>query len=86
MDEYIKFMCDEEKSLNKISVHLNINKKTAFDWRHKILSGIAQSKVKPFQGIIESDETFFLHSEKGVKTGNEVSKERWWQSTQKGNK
>lgn len=65
-DEYIKLM-REEKSLDKIRDHLKINKKTAFDWRHKILSGIEQSKEKPFQGITESDETFFLHSEKGVK-------------------
>ena len=54
----------EEKSLDRIREKLKINKKTAYDWQHKILSGIEQLKEKPFQGITESDETFFLHSEK----------------------
>lgn len=63
---YLKLM-DEEKSLDKIKVELGINKKTAFDWRHKILSGIENSGKGPFQGITESDETFFLISEKGTK-------------------
>jgi transposase-like protein len=41
--EYIKLM-SQEKSLDKIKVELGINKKTAFDWRHKILSGIENSE------------------------------------------
>lgn len=60
---YLKLM-DEEKSLDKIKVELGINKKTAFDWRHKILSGTENSGKGLFQGITESDETFFLISEK----------------------
>lgn len=37
--DYIKLM-NEEKSLDKIKEELDINEKTAFDWRHKILSGL----------------------------------------------
>jgi transposase-like protein len=59
-------MMKEEKSLDKIKLEMKINKKTAFDWRHKILSGLEQSGKNTFQGITESDETFFLMSEKGV--------------------
>lgn len=33
---YLELM-SEQKSLDKISCSLKINKKTAFDWRHKIL-------------------------------------------------
>lgn len=55
----------EEKSLDAIKTLLHINKKTAFDWRHKILSSIAEVDRRDFQGVTESDETFFRFSEKG---------------------
>ena len=42
--EYIGLMI-EGKSLDKISRALHINKKTAFDWRHKILSSLGQNSV-----------------------------------------
>lgn len=60
-------MMAEEKSLDKISHTLGINKKTAFDWRHKILSSLGQDEGKEFSGITESDETFFERSEKGCR-------------------
>jgi hypothetical protein len=52
-------------SLDKIRKQLNINKKTASDWRYKILSSYEQNTGKDFKGIVESDETFFGHSAKG---------------------
>jgi len=61
---YLKLM-KQGQSLNKIKTELNINKKTAFDWRHKINASIANVENGSFSGITESDETFFLHSEKG---------------------
>lgn len=78
IDEYMVLML-EEKSLDKIKEELNINKKTAFDWRHKILSSIEETDKDSFTGITESDETFMLFSEKvngllAVKEGNEVQK------------
>lgn len=63
---YIELMI-EETSLDNISAKLNINKKTALDWRHKILSSLKQDSGKEMDGIIESDETFFEESEKGNK-------------------
>ena len=36
---YMRLM-SEQKSLDKISAALHINKKTAFDWRHKILRSL----------------------------------------------
>jgi transposase-like protein len=53
------------KSLDKISDILGINKKTAFDWRHKILSSLGQDRGDEMDGIVESDETFFEESQKG---------------------
>ena len=64
IDAYLQLML-EEQSLDKLKVLLKINKKTAFDWRHKILSSIEESDKSGFTGITESEETFFLHSEKG---------------------
>ena len=64
IDAYLVLMM-EEKSLDKIKETLSINKKTAFDWRHKILSSFSERDKGDFTGITESDETFFLNSEKG---------------------
>jgi transposase-like protein len=61
---YLEMMI-EKKSLDKISRALGINKKTAFDWRHKILSSLSQSRGDEMSGIVESDETFFEESAKG---------------------
>ncbi len=66
IDEYLVLML-KEKSLDKIKGELYINKKTAFDWRHKILSSLAETEKDFFTGITESDETFMLFSEKGKK-------------------
>ena len=58
IEEYIQLML-AEKSLDKIKQTLKMNKKTAFDWRHNILSAIEQCDKSSFTGITESDETFF---------------------------
>jgi transposase-like protein len=63
---YLRLM-EKELSLDKIKVQLGINKKTAFDWRHKILSGLEKADIDIFKGITESDDTFFLQSSKGTK-------------------
>jgi transposase-like protein len=62
--DYLKLM-QEGLSLEKIRKKLEINKKTAFDWRHKITHSLKGLSETEFAGITESDETFFLHSEKG---------------------
>ena len=51
----------ESKSLDKISSALHINKKNAFDWRHKILGSLRQDEGKSFLGITESDETMIVN-------------------------
>lgn len=66
VSDYLKLM-EQEKSLDKIKESLGINKKTAFDWRHKILSGLENVDNGNFKGITESDDTFFLQSSKGKK-------------------
>ena len=73
LDDYLGLMM-EEKSLDKIKVALSINKKTAFDWRHKILASLSDTDKDNFTGITESDETFFLNSEKGRTITHRVSR------------
>jgi transposase-like protein len=83
IDEYLKLML-EENTLDKIVKSLKINKKTAFDWRHKILSSVEECGKSGFSGITESDETFFLHSEKGSKKQEGKARKRGGKSSKRG--
>lgn len=83
IDAYLELMV-QELSLDKIKVALEINKKTAFDWRHKILSSVSEVDNDDFTGITESDETFFLHSSKGIKVKNRKPRNRGGVSKQRG--
>ena len=83
---YLELMV-QEKSLDKISAELGINKKTAFDWRHKILASLDtkdDDDQDDFRGITESDETFFLRSEKGMKVKGRESRKRGGKSKKRG--
>lgn len=75
IEAYLNLML-EQKSLDKIKVELKMNKKTAFDWRHKILSSLRHTDEGPFKGITESDETFFRHSKKGSAVKERKSRKR----------
>lgn len=83
IDEYMLLML-EEKSLDKIKKELKINKKTAFDWRHKILSSIEETDKESFTGITESDETFMLFSEKGKRSLSRKGKKRGTKAKKRG--
>jgi len=83
IDGYLALML-QEKSLDKIKEVLSINKKTAFDWRHKILASLSDSDKDDFIGITESDETFFLNSEKGRSITNREARKRGGSSKSRG--
>lgn len=83
IDSYMVLM-SEEKSLDKIKSTLLINKKTAFDWRHKILASLSDVDKDDFTGITESDETFFLDSNKGSKVVNRKARKRGGSATKRG--
>ncbi len=74
-DSYLELM-KGKNSLDKIKAKLGINKKTAFDWRHKILSSVEQIRKDKFDGITESDDTFFRLSEKGRKQNSRLPRKR----------
>ena len=73
--DYLKMM-GEEASLDKIKTSLSINKKTAFDWRHKILASTQSVEERDFTGITESDETFFPESQKGTQNIARIARKR----------
>lgn len=73
--DYLELMV-AEKSLDKIKTELQINKKTAFDWRHKILSSLTPTEPGVFKGITESDETFFRFSPKGQRKKVDKTKKK----------
>ena len=75
VSDYLTLMI-EHTSLDKTRKQLGINKKTAFDWRHKVLASFEQNTGDEFDGIVESDETFFEHSEKGNKHLNRPARKR----------
>lgn len=62
--KYIDLMT-KKLTLREICKELNINIKTAFYWRHKILKALTQQNTKILSGIIEADETYFRESQKG---------------------
>lgn len=58
----------EGLTLRKAAKKAGISFRTSFVWRHKILSSFQEIGCTKMEGIIESDETFFLFSEKGKRT------------------
>lgn len=83
VNDYLELM-HQSQSLDKIKTALSINKKTAFDWRHKVLSSLEDVKKDNFNGIVESDETFFLQSEKGKTQHERKGRKRGGSSSTRG--
>lgn len=71
---YKTLMLDSYHPLKKIAKIVGISIQTAFDWRHKILSGTRIEKDN-FEGITEIDDVWFLYSQKGRK-GLDYSRKR----------
>lgn len=53
--------------LRGIGDYLHVDKKTAFLWRHRFSSWLYKDTPKMLEGIVEADETFFRHSQKGCR-------------------
>lgn len=52
-------------SLRKCAQEVGITLPTSFEWRHKILHALSAIRNQSLEGIVESDETYVLYSEKG---------------------
>jgi transposase-like protein len=68
-DKWLKFIecMADGLTLPKIAKLLRNHVSTAFYWRHKVLFALRSLGHDPLNGIVESDETFFLESYKGRK-------------------
>ena len=71
---YKALMLEAYYPINQIAKKVGICIQTAFEWRHKILSGVAKEN-KTFEGITEIDDIWFLYSQKGRK-GLDYSRKR----------
>jgi len=71
---YKSLMLESYYPLKQIAKKVGISHQTAFDWRHKILSGTVKFS-KAFEGITEIDDIWFLYSQKGRK-GLDYSRKR----------
>jgi transposase-like protein len=71
---YKSLMLDSYYPIKQIAKKVGISIQTAFDWRHKILSGTVNGD-KAFEGITEIDDIWFLYSQKGRK-GLDYSRKR----------
>lgn len=76
LKKYIPYFL-EGYSLEKCAKFTGICKQTSFDWRHKILAALGKYQdEQKFSGILEADEIFFEHSEKGNKNIERTSRKR----------
>lgn len=71
---YRSLMQESYYPIKQIAKKVGISIQTAFDWRHKILSGTIKDD-KSFEGITEIDDIWFLYSQKGRK-GLDYSRKR----------
>lgn len=63
-------------SIQKSADQVGISLATSFAWRHRLLSSFKDVSSEQFIGVVESDETYFLHSEKGSKHLKRGSRKR----------
>ncbi len=63
-------------SIRKSALQTGISIQTSFDWRHKLLSSFSSVFPEGFEGIVESDDLFFRHSEKGSRNLDRPARKR----------
>lgn len=73
-ETYKSHLIDGYLPVRKIAEKVGISIQTAFDWRHKILSGL-KSDDENFDGITEVDDIWFTYNQKGRK-GLDYSRKR----------
>ncbi len=66
-NSYLKCIANN-LTLREAAKEVGVSFRTSFMWRHKIIGAFKDMGCAKLEGIIEGDETFFLHSEKGSKT------------------
>jgi transposase-like protein len=64
--EYLELVI-ESVTIRKAAHKLNVNVKTIFDWRHKLLSSLPKISGQGFSGIVECDDKILDINDKGNK-------------------
>jgi len=67
LDKWFSYLTEMKDGhpLRYLAKKIGISLFTSFHWRHKVLRAFKSQGYKKLEGISESDETFFLYSEKG---------------------
>jgi transposase-like protein len=81
--KYLKYMI-EGYSIRKCAELVEISKDTSFTWRHKVLHALLLIPIAKLQGIIESDETYELFSNKGSRQLSREPRKRGGVATKRG--
>lgn len=71
-------------SIEKCAKQTGICVQTSFDWWHKVLSSFERACPEGFQGIVESDDIFFLESAKGSRDLERKARKRGSKATKRG--
>lgn len=71
-------------SIRKCATETGICIQTSFDWRHKIISSFNDLRPNSFEGIVESDDIFFLESSKGNRDLDRKRRSRGSKATKRG--
>ena len=71
-------------TIRSCSSKLDIDKKTAFLWRHRFTKWLYKNAPKELEGIVETDETYYRYSEKGSKTLQRKPKKRGRDNVKRG--
>ncbi len=71
-------------SIRKSAKETGIAIQTSFDWRHKLLTSFSSVWVGGFEGVCESDDLFFLQSEKGNRNLDRKPRKRGGKASKRG--
>lgn len=72
------------KTLEETARKVKVSVPTAFSWRHRVLSILKNIEDDSLSGIVEADDTFFLHSQKGDKDIGRKPRKRGGKSKKRG--
>jgi len=75
---------NEGESIRKAAWRCGINKKAAFNWRHRFLTLPEAVMARHETGIVEADETYFLESFKGSRHLPRLPRKRGGRAAKRG--
>ena len=74
----------EGQSIRKAAKIAQVNKKTSFRWRHRMLTAPSHVRDVEMEGIVEADDTYFLESFKGSRTIPRPARKRGGKASKRG--